>query len=245
MNNPKATSDMPAIDKLVSAPLMTRVLVIGAGPVGLTLAMDLATRGIEVTVVETRSAGEPPSVKCNHVSARSMEIFRRLGLAQRAARHRIAGRLSERLRLSHHGDRHRAVAHPDSLPARPLHRERAARTPIGRRRSRRTGSTRSTWSRCCSRMLPPSPGFTILNRTAFEDFSEDARRRRCDRRATSTAMTTSHIRLPTSSSAATARVRWCARRSAPLCRARRSSSACSRPISTRPLCSPDGRSRPG
>ena len=52
---------MPAIDKLVSAPLMTRVLVIGAGPVGLTLAMDLATRGIEVTVVETRSPGEPQS----------------------------------------------------------------------------------------------------------------------------------------------------------------------------------------
>ncbi len=61
----------------------TRVLVVGAGPVGLTLAMDLASRGISVTVVETRSAGEPPSVKCNHVSSRSMEIFRRLGLAQK------------------------------------------------------------------------------------------------------------------------------------------------------------------
>ena len=34
-------------------------------------------------MVETRSAGEPPSVKCNHVSSRSMEIFRRLGLAQK------------------------------------------------------------------------------------------------------------------------------------------------------------------
>lgn len=61
----------------------TRVLVVGGGPVGLTLAMDLATRGISVIVVETRSAGEPPSVKCNHVSSRSMEIFRRLGLAQK------------------------------------------------------------------------------------------------------------------------------------------------------------------
>src|SRR5262249_41337260 len=29
-----------------------------------------------------RRAGEPPSVKCNHVSARSMEVFRRLGLAK-------------------------------------------------------------------------------------------------------------------------------------------------------------------
>ena len=43
--------------------------------------MDLASRGIDVIVVETRRAGEPPNVKCNQVSARSMEIFRRLGLA--------------------------------------------------------------------------------------------------------------------------------------------------------------------
>ena len=61
--------------------LETPVLIVGGGPVGLTLAMDLASRGVEVTVVEMRPPGEPPSVKCNHVSARSMEIFRRLGIA--------------------------------------------------------------------------------------------------------------------------------------------------------------------
>ena len=59
----------------------TRVLVVGAGPVGLTLAMDLAWRGVEVVVAEVRPRGEAPNVKCNHVSARSMEIFRRLGVA--------------------------------------------------------------------------------------------------------------------------------------------------------------------
>src|SRR5579859_5765301 len=59
------------------------VLVVGAGPVGLTLAVDLAWRGIEVTVVEARAAAEPPEPKCNHVAARSMEIFRRLGLAEK------------------------------------------------------------------------------------------------------------------------------------------------------------------
>jgi 2-polyprenyl-6-methoxyphenol hydroxylase-like FAD-dependent oxidoreductase len=58
------------------------VLIVGAGPVGLTLALDLASRGIVVGIVERRPAGEPPSVKCNHVSARSMEIFRRLKVAQ-------------------------------------------------------------------------------------------------------------------------------------------------------------------
>ena len=60
--------------------ISTGVLVVGAGPVGLTLAMDLARRGIAVVAVEVRSAGEPPNVKCNHVSSRSMEVFRRLGV---------------------------------------------------------------------------------------------------------------------------------------------------------------------
>ena len=60
----------------------TSVLIVGGGPVGMTLAIDLAWRGIDVTVAEMRHAGEPPSPKCNQVSARSMEIYRRLGLAR-------------------------------------------------------------------------------------------------------------------------------------------------------------------
>jgi 2-polyprenyl-6-methoxyphenol hydroxylase-like FAD-dependent oxidoreductase len=58
------------------------VLIVGGGPVGLSLAMDLNQRGVTVIVAEKRSAGEPPSVRCNHVSARTMEIFRRLGLVR-------------------------------------------------------------------------------------------------------------------------------------------------------------------
>lgn len=61
--------------------LETAVLVVGAGPVGLTLATDLAWRGVPTLVAETRHRGERPGVKCNHISARSMEIFRRLGVA--------------------------------------------------------------------------------------------------------------------------------------------------------------------
>ncbi|HEY5131062.1 MAG TPA: FAD-dependent oxidoreductase [Bradyrhizobium sp.] len=59
------------------------VLIVGAGPVGLTLAIDLAWRGIDVTVVESRARAAPPEPKCNHVAARTMEIFRRLGVADK------------------------------------------------------------------------------------------------------------------------------------------------------------------
>ncbi len=59
----------------------TAVLIVGAGPVGLTLAMELATRGIQVTIAEIRNPRQAPRVKCNHISARSMEIFRQLGVA--------------------------------------------------------------------------------------------------------------------------------------------------------------------
>ena len=67
----------------MSRTLESSVLIVGAGPVGLTLAMDLAWRGIDVIVIEFRHAGESPRIRSNHVSARSMEIFRRLGVASK------------------------------------------------------------------------------------------------------------------------------------------------------------------
>lgn len=57
------------------------VLVVGAGPVGMTMALCLARRGIACTLVEMRPADALPDVKCNHISARSMELFRALGVA--------------------------------------------------------------------------------------------------------------------------------------------------------------------
>ncbi|MAM61548.1 FAD-dependent oxidoreductase [Maritimibacter sp. UBA3975] len=63
--------------------LSADVVIVGAGPVGLTLAMELDRRGVSSLIIEKRRAGEPPNVKCNHVSARSMEIFRGLGIADR------------------------------------------------------------------------------------------------------------------------------------------------------------------
>ena len=48
--------------------LQADVMIVGAGPVGLTLAMDLASRGVSVVICETRRFAEPPNVKCNHVA---------------------------------------------------------------------------------------------------------------------------------------------------------------------------------
>ncbi|MDP1964567.1 MAG: FAD-dependent oxidoreductase [Reyranella sp.] len=60
--------------------LRTSVLIVGGGPVGSVLALGLAGRGIDVIVAEQNPPGTQPGVKCNHVAARTMEIFRRLGI---------------------------------------------------------------------------------------------------------------------------------------------------------------------
>jgi len=59
--------------------LETSVLVVGGGPVGLTLAIDLARRGIDCILVERReTTTEHP--KATLLGARSMELYRRWGL---------------------------------------------------------------------------------------------------------------------------------------------------------------------
>lgn len=60
----------------------TQVLIAGAGPVGLTLALDLGKRGVEVMVIERNETSRqlPKMERCN---ARTMEIYRRLGIVDR------------------------------------------------------------------------------------------------------------------------------------------------------------------
>ena len=59
-----------------------QVIIAGAGPTGLTLAVDLGMRGIRCTLIEQKEAPQflPKMERCN---ARSMEIYRRMGLADK------------------------------------------------------------------------------------------------------------------------------------------------------------------
>jgi 2-polyprenyl-6-methoxyphenol hydroxylase-like FAD-dependent oxidoreductase len=61
---------------------VTEVLIAGAGPVGLTLAIDLARRGVRCLVVE-RNETASPLPKMERCNARTMELFRRIGIADR------------------------------------------------------------------------------------------------------------------------------------------------------------------
>ena len=149
------------------------VVIAGGGPVGLTLAMDLAARGIDVIVIEQRRAGEVPSVKCNHVSSRTMEIFRRLGVASQI----------------------RAAGLPDDHPHDVVVRTRATgfeltRIPIPSRARRftATGGPDTDWPTpepahrinqiyfepLLFRRAAQTPGITILSRTRFETHQQDA-----------------------------------------------------------------------
>ena len=226
-------------------PVKTRVLVVGAGPVGLTLAMDLACAEYAVTVVETRSAGEPPSVKCNHVAARSMEIFRRLGLAQKL---RDAGLPAD---------------YPNDFSYRTtVTGIELSRIPIPCRRDRYTATDGpdTDWP-------TPEPPHRI-NQIYLEPilFAHAAAHRRASRSSTAprsrisakdddgvvaTVARPRHRRPPSQihadfSSAATAARSMVRKAIGANLQGTPSSSACSRPISARPACSRlHGRAAPG
>ena len=150
----------------------TDVLIVGAGPVGLTLALDLAGRGREVTILELRERGEPPSVKCNHVAARSMELFRRLGVARKlrdaglpedypndiAYRTTMVGRELTRIPIPCRRDRYTATGGPDTwwpTPEPPARINQIFLEPI---------LFEHAWE---------TPGITIHNRVQFDRFTQD------------------------------------------------------------------------
>jgi 2-polyprenyl-6-methoxyphenol hydroxylase-like FAD-dependent oxidoreductase len=61
---------------------VTEVLIVGSGPTGLTLACDLARRGVEVRIVE-KSPAFPRSSRAKGPNPRSLEVLEALGVVDR------------------------------------------------------------------------------------------------------------------------------------------------------------------
>ena len=126
----------------------TQVLIVGAGPVGLTLAIDLGRRGVRCTLIEQKEAPQflPKMERCN---ARTMEIFRRMGLAESVRAAGLPARLPDGRLHRHVAGRAAAAA-----PALPVGRARRRREIAGHERrlacrSSPTSSSRNTRSSRC------------------------------------------------------------------------------------------------
>jgi len=82
---PENRSMPPLPDSPRAAPssaFETDVLVVGAGPTGLTLAASLATRGIRATVIDRQAEGDNTS-RAAVVHARTLEVLEPLGVTPR------------------------------------------------------------------------------------------------------------------------------------------------------------------
>ena len=69
---------------MTELPLRTDVLVVGAGPVGLALAVSLAGHGHDVTVVDRQATGANTS-RAAVLHARTLELLERIGVSKRLA----------------------------------------------------------------------------------------------------------------------------------------------------------------
>ena len=66
-----------------SVPQEMDVLLVGGGPVGLSTAVELGRRGVRCLVVEPRLTVSQLRPRAKTTNARTMEHFRRWGLAER------------------------------------------------------------------------------------------------------------------------------------------------------------------
>ncbi|HKX83152.1 MAG TPA: FAD-dependent monooxygenase, partial [Pyrinomonadaceae bacterium] len=75
--------------------MQTDVLIVGAGPTGLALAIQLIRCGVDFAIVD-RAAGTTPHSKAIGVQARTLEIYEQIGLAEKLI---DAGVLAEKAKM--------------------------------------------------------------------------------------------------------------------------------------------------
>jgi len=80
--------------------IKTDVIIIGAGPTGLSLACQFIRLGVDFCIVE-RSEGVTPYSKALGVHARTLEIYEQLGLAERAT---TQGAITGKVRMLEGGE---------------------------------------------------------------------------------------------------------------------------------------------
>ncbi len=149
----------------------SQVIIVGAGPVGLTLAIDLGRRGVRCVLLEQKEAPAflPKMERCN---ARTMELYRRIGLADKV---RAAG-----LR----GDVPMDVFIITAMNERPLHHQRHPSVDAAREQCAqcRDGSrpaepyqliSQYTLEPLLKSVAETLPSVSVRFGCAFESFSQD------------------------------------------------------------------------
>ncbi len=145
----------------------TEVLIVGGGPVGLSLAAELGWRGISTVLVE-QTDGVIHQPKMDGVNLRTMEFCRRWGI------------VDEMKQSGFPADYPQDMVYLTSIAGYELGRETFA-TPSGGAEERRTGHSPESRVRCPQTQFDPilqklarsHQGVTLLHEHRFVEFSEE------------------------------------------------------------------------
>ena len=120
------------------------VIIAGAGPVGLSLTIELGRRGVRTLIME-REPTTAPWPKMDRSNARTMELYRRIGLA----------------------DRIRALGYPEDNPMDVLLVRTLNEPPLARLEFPSVAERRRAIAQCTNGSLPLEP-YQLVSQNAIE-----------------------------------------------------------------------------